>query len=312
MLEAARRASRFPRLLQVVTGAGATGAALAKTAVDKITFTGSTATGSAVAGGGRAADPGAARARRQGSDDRAARRRPREGGQRAVQWALPTPARSASRSSASTSRSRCTTVRRQVVEKSARARQGARGEPDCRPRRDHLPAAARHRRAPRRGCGRKGARGASAGGARRRPGSVLRADVLTGVDHTMKIMTDETFGPVLPIGARRRRGRRARERQPLRPRLERVHEGHRAGERSRAGLSRRRVGERRDHELPRPGGALRRREGLGLARGTVRRASASTAQTQTILTTRFALKREPTMFPNKAGTRQEISSGCWS
>ena len=43
--EIAATAMSTPTLLQVVTGAGATGAALAKAAVDKISFTGSTATG---------------------------------------------------------------------------------------------------------------------------------------------------------------------------------------------------------------------------------------------------------------------------
>ncbi|HEY5950601.1 MAG TPA: aldehyde dehydrogenase family protein [Kofleriaceae bacterium] len=44
----ARRTFALPDLLQVVTGAGATGAALAKSAVDKIAFTGSAATGKRV------------------------------------------------------------------------------------------------------------------------------------------------------------------------------------------------------------------------------------------------------------------------
>jgi acyl-CoA reductase-like NAD-dependent aldehyde dehydrogenase len=43
--ELAARALAVPNLLQVVTGAGPTGAALARAAVDKIAFTGSTATG---------------------------------------------------------------------------------------------------------------------------------------------------------------------------------------------------------------------------------------------------------------------------
>ncbi|HEY1558190.1 MAG TPA: aldehyde dehydrogenase family protein, partial [Kofleriaceae bacterium] len=45
----AKKAFALPDLLQVVTGAGATGAALARAAVDKIAFTGSTATGKRVA-----------------------------------------------------------------------------------------------------------------------------------------------------------------------------------------------------------------------------------------------------------------------
>jgi len=44
----AKRVFALPDLLQVVTGAGATGAALAKAAVDKISFTGSAATGKRV------------------------------------------------------------------------------------------------------------------------------------------------------------------------------------------------------------------------------------------------------------------------
>ncbi len=46
--EIAARTFALPDLLQVVTGAGATGAALAKSAVDKIAFTGSAATGKRV------------------------------------------------------------------------------------------------------------------------------------------------------------------------------------------------------------------------------------------------------------------------
>ena len=46
--EIAAKTFALPDLLQVVTGAGATGAALAKSAVDKIAFTGSAATGKRV------------------------------------------------------------------------------------------------------------------------------------------------------------------------------------------------------------------------------------------------------------------------
>jgi acyl-CoA reductase-like NAD-dependent aldehyde dehydrogenase len=46
--EIAARSIAIPNVLQVVTGAGATGGALAKAAVDKIAFTGSTATGKKV------------------------------------------------------------------------------------------------------------------------------------------------------------------------------------------------------------------------------------------------------------------------
>ena len=55
--------------------------------------------------------------------------------------------------------------------------------------------------------------------------------MLTGVDHTMEIMTEETFGPTLPIMKVRDADEavRARERQPLRAQLERVLEGRREG-----------------------------------------------------------------------------------
>src|SRR5262249_14758229 len=46
--EIAARTFALPNLMQVVTGAGATGAALARSGVDKIAFTGSAATGKRV------------------------------------------------------------------------------------------------------------------------------------------------------------------------------------------------------------------------------------------------------------------------
>ena len=55
-------------------------------------------------------------------------------------------------------------------------------------------------------------------------GSYIQPTVLTDVDHRMKVMTDETFGPVIPIKrvALARRGGAARERHEVRPRLDGV------------------------------------------------------------------------------------------
>ena len=67
-------------------------------------------------------------------------------------------------------------------------------------RRDHLPAAAGHHQGPRRRRrpeGRAGARRGQAG--RRAPGRFYEPTVLVDVDHSMKCMTEETFGPTLPI-----------------------------------------------------------------------------------------------------------------
>jgi len=45
----------------------------------------------------------------------------------------------------------------------------------------------------------KGARLEAGGRRREGPGTFFEPTVLTGVDHSMKVMTEETFGPVLPI-----------------------------------------------------------------------------------------------------------------
>ena len=149
------------------------------------------------------ADPGLARARRQGPDDRAA--------PTPTSSAPPTPRRStrcrtaarpASRSSASTSRRRSTTT-------SSRAwpRRSARCARASRPRagtvddgRDDDPVAGRHRqrstsrtrRRPARRCWSAATRAPS-------KGHYYEPTVLVDVDHSMAAMTEETFGPTLPI-----------------------------------------------------------------------------------------------------------------
>src|SRR4029453_965564 len=45
----------------------------------------------------------------------------------------------------------------------------------------------------------RGARGPPGGGAPAGPGWFYPPTVLTDVDHTMRIMREETFGPVLPV-----------------------------------------------------------------------------------------------------------------
>ena len=67
-------------------------------------------------------------------------------------------------------------------------------------RRDDVPAADRDRRATT--CRTRSTRARrcwSGGKAADGPGHFFEPTVLTGVDHTMKIMTEETFGPTLPI-----------------------------------------------------------------------------------------------------------------
>ena len=70
-------------------------------------------------------------------------------------------------------------------------------------RRLHQPAADRDRRAPRRRRARAGARACSCGGRRLGdgPGVFYEPTVLAGVDHSMLVMREETFGPVVPVMA---------------------------------------------------------------------------------------------------------------
>ena len=96
-------------------------------------------------------------------------------------------------------------------EGAARCATTARPAPGTRRRRlDDLPAAGRHRRAPRRATRvDKGAR-VLVGGERGHEGQGgywFEPTVLVDVDHTMECMREETFGPTLPImKVRRRRG----------------------------------------------------------------------------------------------------------
>ena len=193
----ARQTFALPDLLQVVTGAGATGAALAKSAVDKISFTGSAATGKRVMLaaaerltpvlmelGGK--DPMIV------SDDAD----------------LAKAAEAAVYGGLTNAGQACISVERVYVAESVHDKfveevvkqvrdlkvggdDGDLGamtsEAQVKIVKDHLDDAVA-----------KGAK-VLTGGPNAIAGSFIQPTVLTGVTHQMKVMTEETFGPVIPI-----------------------------------------------------------------------------------------------------------------
>jgi len=193
----AKRVFALPDLLQVVTGAGATGAALAKSGVDKISFTGSAATGKRVMLaaaerltpvllelGGK--DPMIV------SDDAD----------------LEKAAEAAVYGGLTNSGQACISVERiyvadsvhdkfvdEVVKQVRDLKVGGddgdlgamTSEAQVSIVRDHLEDAIA-----------KGAK-VLTGGPAAISGSFIQPTVLTGVTHQMKVMTEETFGPVIPI-----------------------------------------------------------------------------------------------------------------
>ena len=195
--EIARRAFALPDLLQVVTGAGATGSALARSAVDKIAFTGSTATGKRVL---------AAAAERLtpvllelgGKDPMIV----------AEDADLEAAAEAAVYGALTNAGQACISVERVYVAEPVHDRfveevvkqvrelkvggddghLGAMTSPSqVTIVKDHLDDAIA-----------KGAK-VLTGGPNAISGNYIQPTVLTNVDHRMKVMTDETFGPVLPI-----------------------------------------------------------------------------------------------------------------
>ena len=82
------------------------------------------------------------------------------------------------------------------------------------------------------------------------PGSFYPPTVLVDVDHSMACMTEETFGPTLPIMkvSTRRRGGAAGQRQPVRPQRVGVLQGYRARER-RCGATGLRCGQHQRRDL---------------------------------------------------------------
>jgi acyl-CoA reductase-like NAD-dependent aldehyde dehydrogenase len=297
-------ASGFPDdVMLVATGAGETGAALVDHA-DMIMFTGSTATGKKVMA--RAAERLIPVSLELGGKDpmivlkdadleRAANT--------AVQWSM------------SNSGQICMAVERvyveepvydefvgKVVDKTRALRQGVPGEPGAvdvgavtfppqieiveRHVRDAIDKGAQVLVGGKRGAG---------------PGRFFEPTVLTGVDHTMEIMTDETFGPTLPIMKVRDAEEAVRLANDTRYGLNSsvftrdVAKGERIARRLEAGNAC--VNDALMNYLAQeaPFGGTHE-SGLGVRHGPsgIRKYCSS----QTILITRFGPKKEPTMYPN--------------
>ena len=292
-------------VFQVATGAAGTGAALIDN-VDMIHFTGSTKTGRKVAVeaaqrlipcslelGGK--DPMIVL--READVDRAANM--------AVQWSM------------SNSGQVCIAVERvyveepvydefveKVVARTRELRQGPPGEvgkvdigamtfpPQVDIVRDHVQDAVD-----------KGAQVLVGGKPGAGPGQFFEPTVLTGVDHTMKIMTEETFGPTLPIMKVRDADEAVRLANDTRYGLNSsvfskdVAHGEQVARRLHAGNACVNDALMNYLALEAPFGGSHE-SGLGARHGEagIRKYCA----TQTLLVTRFALKREPLMYPNSA------------
>jgi acyl-CoA reductase-like NAD-dependent aldehyde dehydrogenase len=195
--EIARATFALPDLLQVVTGAGATGAALAKSAVDKIAFTGSAATGKRVM---------------MAAAERLTPVLLELGGKDPMIVAddadLPKAAEACVYGALTNAGQACISVERvyvadavhdafvdEVVKQVRALRVGGddghlgamTSGAQVAIVRDHLEDAVA-----------KGAK-VHTGGVDAIAGSYIQPTVLSGVDHSMKVMRDETFGPVIPI-----------------------------------------------------------------------------------------------------------------
>jgi aldehyde dehydrogenase (NAD+) len=193
----ARTAFALPDLLQVVTGAGATGAALAKSAVDKIAFTGSAATGKRVM---------------MAAAERLTPVLLELGGKDAMivddDADLAKAAEACVYGALTNAGQACISVERVYVKEPVYDRfvdevvkqvrelkvggddghLGAMTSPaQVAIVKDHLEDAIH-----------KGAK-VMTGGPDAISGSYIQPTVLTNVDHKMKVMTEETFGPVIPI-----------------------------------------------------------------------------------------------------------------
>jgi aldehyde dehydrogenase (NAD+) len=195
--EIAAKAFAVSDLLQVVTGAGATGAALAKSAVDKIAFTGS---------------PGTGRRVMMAAAERLTPVLLELGGKDPMIVAddadLPKAAEACVYGALTNAGQACISVERVYVAESVHDRfvdevvkqvrtlkvggddgdLGAMTSPaQVAIVKDHLEDAVA-----------KGAK-VLTGGPAAITGSYIQPTVLTDVDHRMKVMSDETFGPVIPI-----------------------------------------------------------------------------------------------------------------
>jgi acyl-CoA reductase-like NAD-dependent aldehyde dehydrogenase len=291
-------------VLSVVTGAGETGAALVDNS-DMIMFTGSTRTGKKIMA--RAAERLIPVSLELGGKDpmivlgdadleRAANM--------AVQWAM------------SNSGQICMAVERvyveepvydqfvsSVVEKVSRLRQGAPGEPGtvdvgAMTFPPQIEIVDRHVR----DAVDKGAQVLVGGRQAEGPGRFYEPTVLTGVDHTMEVMRDETFGPVLPIMKVRDADEAVRLANDSRYGLNSsvftrdLEKGERIARRLEAGNAC--VNDALMNYLAQeaPFGGTNE-SGLGVRHGP--QGIRKYASQQTIMVTRFGPKHEPTMFPNK-------------
>jgi acyl-CoA reductase-like NAD-dependent aldehyde dehydrogenase len=305
LVDAALECGAPADVFQVATGAGATGAALVQN-VDMVHFTGSTKTGRKIAVeaaqrlipcslelGGK--DPMIVL--RDADVDRAANM--------AVQWSM------------SNSGQICMAVERvyveepvydefvqKVVARTRELRQGAPREPghvdigamtfppQVETVRSHIQDAVD-----------KGAQVLVGGSAAPGPGQFFEPTVLTGVDHTMKIMTEETFGPALPIMKVRDADEAVRLANDSRYGLNSsvfskdVTKGEQVARRLTAGNACVNDALMNYLALEAPFGGTNE-SGLGARHGAV--GIRKYCVTQTILVTRFAPKRELTMFPNSA------------
>jgi acyl-CoA reductase-like NAD-dependent aldehyde dehydrogenase len=134
------------------------------------------------------------------------------------------------------------------------------------------------------------------------PGRFFEPTVLTGVDHTMDVMTEETFGPVLPIMKVRDADEAVRLANDTRYGLNSsvftkdLEKGERIARRLEAGNAC--VNDAIMNYLAQeaPFGGTNE-SGLGVRHGP--QGIRKYCSQQTIMVTRFGPKREPTMFPNK-------------
>jgi acyl-CoA reductase-like NAD-dependent aldehyde dehydrogenase len=294
-------------VLSVATGAGETGAALVDN-VDMIMFTGSSRTGKKIAA--RAADRLIPVSLELGGKDpmivlsdadleRAANM--------AVQWSM------------SNSGQICQAVERvyveepvydefvsSVVERVARLRQGPPGEMGAvdvgaMTFPPQIEIVERHVR----DAVDKGAQVLVGGARAAGPGRFYEPTVLTCVDHTMEVMRDETFGPVLPIMKVRDAEEAVRLANDSRYGLNSsvftrdLEKGERIARRLEAGNAC--VNDALINYLAQdaPFGGTNE-SGLGVRHGP--QGIRKYCSQQTILVTRFGPKREPTMFPNKRVT----------
>jgi acyl-CoA reductase-like NAD-dependent aldehyde dehydrogenase len=305
MEEGFRAAGGTPDAFLVATGRGETGAALVDN-VDMVMFTGSTATGKKIMA--QAAERLVPVSLELGGKDpmivlkdadleRAANT--------AVRWAM------------TNSGQICVSVERvyveepvydqfvdKVVEKTRALRQGAPGAagavdvgamtfpPQLEKVEAHVKDAVE-----------KGARVLTGGKRADGPGRFYEPTVLVDVDHTMDCMTDETFGPTLPIMKVRDEDEAVRLANDSRYGLSSsvftkdVEKGERVARRVEAGSTC--VNDALTNYLAQEAPfAGMKSSGLGARHGAA--GIRKYCQPQTILVTRFAPSKEPTMFPNSA------------